>query len=179
MGRTLMTADESFWFVGPNPTVDLVVTRENPRARRREILLIQRAPNAATERGKWALPGGFIDTRAARGTAWQDAGETPRRAALRELHEETGLDLAELEPRLVEVGVYEGGGRDPRDTVTAWSRSHAFAIHVPAELADRKVAAGDDASDARWLPVDELPPNLAFDHARIIRDALGKLAVKR
>lgn len=173
-----MTADEGFWYVGPNPTVDLVVTRENPETRRREILLIQRSPDAAAEHGKWALPGGFIDTRAPRGTPWRDAGETPRRAALRELHEETGLDLAELEPRLIEVGVYEGGGRDPRDTPTAWSRSHAFAIHLPADVADRAVAAGDDASDARWFPVEELPPNLAFDHARIIHDALEKLAAK-
>ena len=174
-----MSGGEAFWYVGPNPTVDVVVTRDDPRTRRREILLVRRSPDAATERGKWALPGGFIETGAPRGTPWREAGETPRQAALRELPEETGLDLAELAPRLVEVGVYEGGGRDPRDTPAAWSRSHAFALHLPADVADRAVAAGDDAADARWLPLDALPPDLAFDHARIIRDALDAPSARR
>jgi 8-oxo-dGTP diphosphatase len=37
-----------------------------------------------------------------------------------------------------------------------------------------EVLGGDDADHAEWLPVDELPP-LAFDHDRIVADALARL----
>jgi len=69
-------------------------------------------------------------------------------------------------------GRYEGNGRDPRDTERAWSRSHAFALHVPS-LAGVPIAGGDDAEDARWFGLDRLPAPLAFDHARILADGLA------
>lgn len=103
--------------------------------------------------------------------------ETPGMAAVRELAEETGLDLredGEMPQRLRFVGVYEGGGRDPRDTAEAWSRSHAFAIDISRNLdtGGDGVSGRDDADAAAWFDVWDLP-DLAFDHARIIRDALG------
>ena len=128
----------------PMLTVDTVVLtlEETP-----SILLIQRGnPPFA---GDWALPGGFVDE-----------GETVAEAAPRELGEETGLRVEPLEM----LGVYDTPGRDPR----GWTVSVVYLARIPARV---EVKGGDDASDARWFAVDELP-ELAFDHAVIVADAL-------
>jgi ADP-ribose pyrophosphatase YjhB (NUDIX family) len=156
------------WFRGPNPTVDAVVVRAG-----RELLLVRRDMDAPAEPGKWSLPGGFVATGARRGSTWAADRETDEEACARELREETGLAIAP--PALVRIGVYEGGGRDPRDGDASWSRSTAFLVHVPDGPA--MVAGGDDAADARWFPLDALPRELAFDHARIVADALALSAV--
>jgi 8-oxo-dGTP diphosphatase len=114
------------------------------------VLLIQRGnPPFA---GSWALPGGFVKE-----------GEGVRDAAPRELREETGLQVDELEL----LGVYDTPGRDPR----GWTVSAVYVAHLEREAL---VTGGDDAHDARWFPVEELP-DLAFDHATIVRDALGSI----
>ena len=98
--------------------------------------------------GQWALPGGFVQV-----------GETVKQAAVRETAEETGLavEVSRL------VGVYSEPGRDPR----GHNVSVAFLVRV---LSGQMKAASDAAE------VDVLDPGsveLAFDHARIIDDALG------
>ncbi|WP_148883472.1 NUDIX domain-containing protein [Thermococcus aciditolerans] len=98
----------------------------------------------------FALPGGFVEY-----------GETVEEAALREAREETGLDV-----RLIKlVGVYSDPNRDPRGhTVTT-----AFLA-----IGTGKLKAGDDAKEVHVVPVDEaLKLPLAFDHAKILRDALS------
>jgi ADP-ribose pyrophosphatase YjhB (NUDIX family) len=150
------------WFVGPNPTVDAVVIH----TLRREVLLIRRSAESPVEPGAWALPGGFIATDAVRGEAWRPGRETEEAACLRELAEETALVVGENALR--RIGVFEGGGRDPRDSDRSHSRSTAFLIEV--EHVDA-IAGGDDADDARWFPLDALPRRLAFDHARIVEAA--------
>lgn len=130
----------------PMLTVDTVALtlEETP-----SILLIQRGnPPFA---GTWALPGGFVDE-----------GETVAEAAPRELEEETGLRVGPLEM----LGVYDTPGRDPR----GWTVSVVYFARIPARV---EVKGGDDASDARWFAVDELP-ELAFDHAVIVADALKR-----
>jgi 8-oxo-dGTP diphosphatase len=126
-------------------TVDVVaLTRvaETPR-----VLLIQRRnPPFA---GSWALPGGFVEE-----------GEQVIEAAPRELAEETGLQVDSLEL----LGVYDTPGRDPR----GWTVSVVYVAHVDREAS---VAGADDAADARWFAVDRLP-QLAFDHAVVLADAL-------
>jgi 8-oxo-dGTP diphosphatase len=116
-----------------------------------EVLMIKRKnPPFA---GHWALPGGFIDP-----------GETPKQAAIRELVEETGLEVSALNF----VGEYKTPGRDPR-MENVWS--YAFSLHVNAR---ESVQAGDDASQAEWIPIKQLNKlKLAFDHADIIKQALG------
>lgn len=167
------SAREALRHPGPNPTVDVVLTRRHPVTRALEILLIRRDLDAAAEGGAWALPGGFVTTAAPAGQPWRAGIETERAAAVRELYEETGLAVQALEPALVEVGVYELGGRDPRDSERAWSRSTVFRLELPDALAAAPIAGADDACDAAWLPLDALPLRLAFDHARIIADALA------
>ena len=135
--------------VYPRPmlTVDVVVLVGEGASRR--VLLIQRANPPF--RCCWALPGGFVEE-----------GEQVFAAAPRELAEETGLRPAGLQL----LGVYDTPGRDPR----GWTVSAVYLARVPNEA---KVAGADDASDARWFATDDLP-ELAFDHALILADALAK-----
>jgi len=166
-------ANDPYWHLGANPTVDIVLTRRRPGSGALQVLLIRRDADAATEGGKWALPGGFQQTNAPRGTAWRRDVESAPEACIRELREETGLDLSGLAAQLHHVGDYEGNGRDPRDTPQAWSRSEVFGLHLPDALAGLPLCGGDDASDARWFDIDAVPKDLAFDHARILADGLA------
>ena len=87
--------------------------------------------------------------------------EDPEEAARRELQEETDLTVGEESLKL--IGVYSAPGRDPRGrTVTA-----AYRIDISDDV---KAAAGDDAAEVRWWPLEALPP-LAFDHDDIITAA--------
>ncbi len=99
-------------------------------------------------RGWWALPGGFVEP-----------DESVEQAVVREVFEETGL---KGRPGRI-VGVYSEPGRDPRGPTAT----------VAFELRGRATSprGGDDAADARWLPIREAAP-LAFDHGRIVRDAV-------
>ncbi len=162
-----------FWYLGPNPTADVVLLRDDGEAPR--FLAIRRDLDAPCEAGRWALPGGFVRTDAARGEPWRAGVEPALEAALRELREEAGLDLTAHAASFQTVGTYEGGGRDPRDEPAAWSRSTAFALLLPEALHAAPIAGGDDASDACWMELARAR-ELAFDHARIVQDAVALLA---
>jgi 8-oxo-dGTP diphosphatase len=130
----------------PMLTVDVVALARS--AGPPSVLLVQRAhPPFA---GGWALPGGFVDE-----------GERVIEAAPRELLEETGLRVEQLDL----LGVYDTPGRDPR----GWTVSVVYIATLERESA---VTGADDARDARWFSADSLP-ELAFDHALIVRDALA------
>ena len=119
------------------------------------VLLVKRG--SAPYRGRWALPGGFIEAR-----------EDLERAARRELREETGVSGRWL--RLQQLGAYGAPRRDPRHRVI----SVAFMAVLPPHVA---AAAADDAAEVGWLPVAGLlgSRRLAFDHARILADAVERL----
>jgi 8-oxo-dGTP diphosphatase len=129
----------------PMLTVDVVVLLATETIRR--VLLIQRGNPPF--RGSWALPGGFVEE-----------GEQVLEAAPRELAEETGLRVGDLQL----LGVYDTPGRDPR----GWTVSVVYLARLTNEAA---VAGADDAIAARWFAIDELP-ELAFDHSLILADAL-------
>jgi len=114
------------------------------------ILLIRRCHDPFA--GRWALPGGRVES-----------GEETATAARRELREEAGLDVAVLIP----VGVYAKPERDPRGRYVTFAYTAYLTGGPPVPT------AGDDAADARWWPITELlAVPLAFDHRRIIEDAL-------
>lgn len=122
------------------------------------ILLIKRAQKNAEghvniEAGKWALPGGFVQPE-----------ESAFEAAKRELEEETNVNCIHLK----HFGVYDKPGRDPR----GWIISNAHYAIVPEhELSRRK--ANDDAEDVKLFSVDDvLSLDLAFDHLKIIKNAI-------
>ncbi|TVY04209.1 NUDIX hydrolase [Cohnella terricola] len=129
-----------------------------------KIMLIQRSklnsegkPNI--EAGKWALPGGFVDP-----------NETAFESAKRELYEETGVEDIHLE----HYGVYDKPGRDPR----GWIITNAhFAIVPEHKLSKRQ--ANDDAADVQLFSVKEVMNlDLAFDHAKMITDAINVIRQK-
>lgn len=118
------------------------------------VLLIRRRWDPFV--GQWALPGGLVEL-----------DEETHAAAAREFREETGLDVEHL----TEVGMYTSPGRDPRGRYI--TVAYVTVVHgVPDPV------AGDDAGDARWWPVSEPPAEgLAFDHRKILADAIAILAV--
>ncbi|MFH1835909.1 MAG: NUDIX hydrolase [Methanobacteriota archaeon] len=109
------------------------------------ILLIRR--RNPPFKGLWALPGGFVDV-----------GETCEEACVREVSEETGLEVKIKKL----VGVYSDPGRDPR--------GHTVSAVFLCEIFGGELSAGDDAGEARFFPLYDLP-ELAFDHGEIIWDA--------
>ena len=133
----------------PHPAVatDCVVFGFNGKAL--EILLIKRGLEPFKD--MWAFPGGFMRME-----------ETAEECALRELSEETGLRVNILK----QLGAFTGIHRDPRERVVSIA---FYALVQPSE-----VTGGDDASQARWFPLDEAP-QLAFDHDYILRKATQQL----
>jgi len=119
-----------------------------------QVLLIQRG--LAPFKGKWALPGGFVEER-----------ETLDEAARRELLEETGLTDVYLE-QLYTFGAVD---RDPRERVVS------VAYYALVKLAGHHPTGASDASDAAWFSVGNLPP-LAFDHEDILKTGLARVRGK-
>ncbi len=132
----------------PSLSVDVVVFRSE--GGQLQVLLVRRGrPPFA---GRWALPGGFVGI-----------DESLDDAARRELEEETGLRQVEVR----QFYTYGDPRRDPRGRVV----TVAYYAVIPGDV---PVRGGDDAAEARWFTVDNLP-ELAFDHAQIIQDALQRL----
>jgi 8-oxo-dGTP diphosphatase len=139
----------AFTYEYPRPalTTDVMLVTREPQTR---LLLIQRGNQPFI--GKWALPGGFVDM-----------DEDLPQAALRELREETGIEDVDI----VQFRTYGGIKSDPRD--------RTISVVFTAVIDEAVFAHGmDDAADARWFELDNLP-DLAFDHQLIIEEAVASL----
>lgn len=112
----------------------------------KKILLIKRKNNPYKD--KWALPGGFVEY-----------GEKVEESVVREVLEETGLKtkITNL------VGVYSDPNRDPR--------GHTVTVVYLLELLEGSLKGGDDANDAKFFDINDLP-ELSFDHDVIINDVI-------
>ncbi|MCM8764588.1 MAG: NUDIX hydrolase [Candidatus Omnitrophica bacterium] len=122
-------------FRNPYPTVDAIVRKDGGIA-----LVYRKNPPLG-----WAIPGGFINY-----------GESAENAAVREVMEETGLDIVGLEL----FGVFSNPGRDPR--------FHTISIVYTAE-GRGTLKAGDDASRVEIFSQGNLPTNITFDHRKILQ----------
>jgi len=123
----------------PSLTVDVIIKTENG------IVLVKRKNKPF--RGKWALPGGFVEY-----------AERVEEAAKREAEEETGLKV-KLQKL---VGVYSDPKRDPR--------GHTITVCYLAKRVGGSLKASSDAAEVKIF--EKIPwKNLAFDHAKILKDA--------
>lgn len=121
----------------PKPTVDCIIELPGER-----IVLIRRANPPIG----WALPGGFVDE-----------GEPLDAAAIREVKEETGMDVKLVE----QFFTYSDPKRDPRQ--------HTLST-VYIGTAEGAPQGSDDAAEARTFTLDALPTDLCFDHGTILSD---------
>jgi len=130
----------SYSYPRPAVTVDaILISKQN------SVLLIERGREPF--KGKWALPGGFIDM-----------DEPLETACMRELEEETGIRISELK----QFKTFGAVDRDPRHRTI----SVVFYAFTENELIAR---AGDDAAKVQWFPIGQLP-ELAFDHQLILEE---------
>jgi ADP-ribose pyrophosphatase len=113
----------------PRVAVGAVVVRHQ------QVLLVRRGK--APARGLWAIPGGSVRL-----------GESLRRAAEREILEETGLTIRAGEP----VFTFESIHRDHQGRI----RFHYLIVDLAAEYISGEIRPADDASDARWFPLDQI-----------------------
>ncbi len=141
----------------PLTSVDLVIFTLREQAL--QVLLVKRGEHPC--KGKWALPGGFIDIR-------RDADLDA--TALRKLREKTGVDA----PYLEQLQGFGSATRDPR----GWSATFAYFALIDAQGLSLAHGSGSDA--ACWHPVEGLAErlDLAFDHAQILGTALLRLRNK-
>ena len=124
----------------PAVTVDAILI-----SNQQSVLLIERGREPF--KGKWALPGGFVEL-----------DEELETACQRELEEETGIRVGELK----QFRAYGAVNRDPRHR-TISVLFYAFTDH------ELLASAGDDAAKAQWFPLHQLP-ELAFDHQQILEE---------
>ena len=138
----------------PAITVDAVVfTFKNNKVK---VLLIQRGKNPF--KGKWAIPGGFVEL-----------NEELEEAVLRELHEETSLRNVPLE----QLQAFGKVGRDPR------GRTISITYMGITPQTNIRIKSGDDAAEVQWFEIDNIPPDLAFDHNQVLALAIKKLKTKK
>lgn len=135
----------------PMVTADAAVFRR-PQSGRWEVLLIRRGQEPY--KGSWCFPGGFLEL-----------DEEIENTAARELREETGLTGIPLE----QVHTFGTVGRDPRGRVLT------VLYAGLCDTSDASVCASDDAADARWFDINDLP-ELGFDHENLALHALKWLA---
>jgi 8-oxo-dGTP diphosphatase len=131
----------------PALTVDCVVLD-----RQRRLLVVRRGNPPF--KGKYALPGGFVDI-----------GETVEDACRRELLEETGVRAGKLQL----LGVYSDPKRDPR--------GHTCSVAFLTRVQRASAKAGDDAAAVEWIE-NWSTADMAFDHTRILADAKRMLRKK-
>ena len=112
-----------------------------------KVLLVERG--GEPYKGMWAFPGGFLRM-----------DETAEQGALRELKEETDLSPYYIE----QFHCFSDPHRDPRERV--------LSIAFLALVKIAEVKGGDDAAQAEWFSMDEIP-QLAFDNDHILRKYLG------
>ena len=148
LGRALPPKDPD-GFRHPVLTVDAIAVRTG--AQGPEVLLIQRGQ--PPHEGRMAFPGGFVDY-----------GEDPKMAVLRELEEECGITGGD--PRVLAVL----GALPPH------LRKHVVTVAYRVDVGPEEPMAGDDAAEARFVPLDEArqwpSDRWAFDHRSLLEHIL-------
>lgn len=150
---------KSQWASTPYPmtfhTVDAVVTQSG------HILVVERG--AQPGQGLWALPGGFLNQ-----------NETMREGVIRELYEETRIDIPKpaLAGSIVKSKTYD----DPHRSVRGRTITQAFHFKLADQEKLPKIKGSDDARKAKWITLHEFMNSRSLffeDHFDITCDMLG------
>ena len=116
------------------------------------ILLLKRNVRRRTSPNKWQTPSGFINE-----------GESAEEAVIREVKEETSLNIELLDI----LGVYSDPARDPRGHMM----STVFIAKISSHNDKVDAVAQDDAAAIEWISLEVIDTrNVGFDHKRIISD---------
>ncbi len=127
------------WYRNPIPAAGAILFRDN------SILLTKR--KYPPREGDWCFPAGFMEY-----------SESPAECCVRELKEETGLDI-----KISGLFHAYAGHDDPR--------SNAVLILYLADISGGELRPGDDAIETVFFELDRIPPNIAFQaHRDAIRD---------
>ena len=145
-----MKGTYTYEYPRPSVTADCVVFGTD--GHELSVLLIKRGQEPF--KGCWALPGGFMEM-----------DEDAETCARRELQEETGLKVAHME----QIGAFTEVNRDPR--------GRTVSIAYLAFIRKTEVKGKDDAAQAAWFPIDDVP-TLAFDHDIILLEAVRTFRTK-
>ena len=119
------------------------------------VLLIEQKFGSADK--YWALPGGLVKN-----------DESLSDAVIRELHEETNVQLTFMEQ------LYTFGDDIHRDSR---NRVISVAYYALVDASNLEIKADTDADKVQWYKIDEIP-SLAFDHNLIIEKAILRLKAK-
>lgn len=118
------------------------------------VLLVKRGREPL--KGRWNVPGGL-----------QELGETTREAACREVREETGIEIDIIHL----AGTLDVIRRDGRNRV----QNQYTLIDYGAEWRSGEAIPGDDAVEARWVPLDEIADyDVMPDTVRLIQESARK-----
>ncbi|MBF0188694.1 MAG: NUDIX hydrolase [Magnetococcales bacterium] len=143
-------------YPSPLVTVDVVIFAVIDDAL--NVLLVKRGGHP--EKGKWALPGGFVRV---------EEDRDLEAAALRRLRQETGVET----PYLEQVATFGDGQRDAR----GWSLTVVTMALIDAASAN--FSSGETVQETRWSAVEHCADlTLAFDHARLLEAAVQRLRAK-
>ena len=107
-----------------------------------EMLVVRRAKEPA--KGTLDLPGGFVDM-----------CETVEEGMLREIKEETGLDVQDIRYLFSSPNVYEYSGMG----IYTLDMDFLVRVHGDPDALKATVHAADDAAEALWIPVSEINPD--------------------
>ncbi|HVP36434.1 MAG TPA: NUDIX hydrolase [Terriglobales bacterium] len=123
----------------PAPAAGVIIEKEG------QIVLVRRKYNPYE--GYWCLPAGFIEY-----------GESPEHCAVREVKEETNLEI-----KLTTLFRVYSGSDDPR--------VRAVLVVYLGEILSGEPSPGDDASEVKFFPIDKIPQNIAFQsHRQALKD---------
>jgi 8-oxo-dGTP diphosphatase len=143
-----MTSNKRDYPDRPYLGVGAIIVRDN------QVLLVRRA-NPPLQ-GEWSIPGGLVET-----------GETTKQAVVREVREETSLEVEPL--KLVEVFervLYDGESR---------VQYHYVLIDYLCGPISGDTRAGSDVTEVHWATLDELESfKVSKDTCAVIRRAFEK-----